>query len=155
MVISREDQTLNLKDGTQTVKCTDRLEIGEFEAPGPGEYDVAGVSAIVLPGLSSLATVISDGGTSILYLDRPVALDKESDDLANIDILVTRVNTAEELKGAQKVAKDLEPSGWALFGNLTYEEIAKELTLKGEPQEKWTVTAANLPEEGMEIVVLR
>lgn len=154
MVISRQDQTLSLKDGTQTVKCTDRLEIGEFEAPGPGEYDVAGVSAIVLPGFSSLATVISDGGTSILYLDRPVTLDKESDDLANIDILVTRVNTADELKGAQKVAKDLEPSGWALFGNLAYEQIAKELTLKGEPQEKWTVTAADLPEEGMEIVVL-
>ncbi|MFA6433007.1 MAG: hypothetical protein WCV82_04345 [Candidatus Paceibacterota bacterium] len=154
MVISRQDQTLSLKDGTQTVKCSDRLEIGEFSAPGPGEYDVAGISAIVLPGLSSLATVVSDGGLSILYLDRPVTLNKESDDLANIDVLVTRVNSASELKDAQKVAKDLEPSGWALFGTLTHDEIAKELTLNGDSQEKWTVTASSLPEEGMEIIDL-
>lgn len=154
MIISRQDQTLHLKDGTQTVKCSDRLEIGDFEAPGPGEYDVAGVSAIILPGLTSLAAVISDGGTSILYLDRPVAIDKESDDLASIDVLITRVNTAEELKEAQKVVKDLEPSGWAIFGSLLYADLAKELNLTTEPQDKWTVTTSSLPDEGMETVVL-
>ncbi len=154
MIISRQDQTLWLKDGTQAVKCTDRLEIGDFEAPGPGEYDVAGISAIDLPGLSSLAAVVSDGGISMLYLDRPVKLDKESDDLANIDILITRVNTDAELKEARQVAKDLEPTGWAIFGDLPYADIAKELTLTTEPQEKWTVSSSSLPEEGMETVVL-
>lgn len=154
MLISRQDQTLLIKDGTQTVKCTDRLEIGEFAAPGPGEYDVAGISAIVLPGLESLAAVVSDGGLAALYLDRPVTLDKESDDLANIDVLITRVNSLDELKEAQKVAKDLEPSGWAIFGNLTPDEIGKELTITGEPRDKWNVTLSNLPEEGMEIALL-
>lgn len=154
MTITRQDQTLVLKDGTQTVTCSDRVEVGGFVSPGPGEYDVSGVSAIILPGLPGLAAVIAMNSLSILYLDRPVEIDPESDDVANIDLIVTRVNSAKDLKEAQKTVKGLAPSGWLVFGSLPFEEVAKELSLTSQPLDKWNVTKSSLPEEGMLTEVL-
>lgn len=154
MTITRQDDTLLLKDGTITVKCADSVELGTFTAPGPGEYDVSGVSCIVLPQTEALATTITFDNLTVLYVDRPIKLDKDDEDLANIDVIVTRVATAEQLKAAQTLIKDFEPSGWAIFGTLPAADIAKELNLSTEPEEKWTVTAAGLPEEGMQTVVL-
>ncbi len=153
MIISRSDNTLKIKTATSTVRLNDSVELGDFAIPGPGEYDVAGISAIVFP--EKIKTVVLGiEGLQILYLDRPYEIDKDEESFANIDVVAVRVTSVDELKKAEQVAKDLEPSGLCLFGPIDSAEFTKELNLNNEPVESWKVQPGSLPDEGTEIVVL-
>jgi len=152
MHITRSDNTLQIKGGQSTVSLHDKVRLGTFEVPGPGEYDVAGTSAIVLPAPACTA-VLSVETVSILYLDRPYKIDPEKEDFANIDIVAIRLSEKDDIATAQQIIKDLEPRAYVLFG-LAATEIISTLKLTVEPTAKWTVTANSLPEEGTEAVVL-
>ncbi|GEM_PF-2577910 len=153
MKISRKDNTLIIKTADVSVELNDSIHIADFEVPGPGEYDVNGVSAIVLPEKISTA-VLGIEGLQVMYLDRPYEIDKDNENFSNIDVLAVRVTSKEELKLADKNAKDLEPSGLILFGSLPLEDFKKELSLSTDPVDKLNVVPTSLPEEGTDITVL-
>lgn len=152
MHISRSDNTLSIKGSQSIVALHNSVKLGTFEVPGPGEYDVAGTSAIVLAAPSCTA-VVSVETVSILYLDRPYKVDPESEEFSNVDIIAIRVSSAEDISVAQEVVKAFEPRAYILFG-LPASEIIETAKLTVEPIAKWTVTANSLPEEGTEPVVL-
>lgn len=152
MHISHSDNTLHIKGGPSIVALHNTVNLGTFEVPGPGEYDVAGTSAIVLPAPSCTA-ILRIETVSLLYLDRPYKIDPESEDFANIDVVIIRLTSPEDIPVAQQIIKDLEPRAYVLYG-LAASEIITTLKLTVEPTSKWTVTANSLPEEGMEAVVL-
>lgn len=152
MHITHSDDTLHIKGGPSVVSLHNSVRLGTFEVPGPGEYDVAGTSAIVLPAPSCTA-VLSVETVSILYLDHPYKIDPEREDFANIDVVAIRLTAPDDIAVAQEVIKDLEPRAYVLFG-LPAAEIITTLKLTVEPVAKWTVTANSLPEEGTEAVVL-
>lgn len=152
MHITRSDNTLQIKASQASVSLHNAVRLGTFEVPGPGEYDVEGVSAIVMPAQSCTA-IVSLETVSILYLDHPYKVDPEDEDFANVDVVAIRVSTAEEIAVAQQVIKDLEPRAYVLFG-MPAAEIIDVAKLTLEPTVKWTVSANSLPEEGTEAVVL-
>jgi len=153
MKIHRKDNTLLIKTSEVSVKLNDSLQIADFEIPGPGEYDVQGVSAIVLAEKIRTA-ILGIEGLQFLYIDRPYKVDKDDENFANIDVLAVRVADKDELKLAEQAAKDLEPSGLILFGSLPVAEFQKELNLTTETIDKLNITANNLPEEGTDITIL-
>jgi len=153
MKINRSDNTLIIKSGEVTVKLNDSIHIADFAIPGPGEYDVQGVSAIVLPEKIRTA-VLGIEGLQLMYIDRPYEIDKDEENFANIDVLTVRVTSKDELKLAEQAAKDLEPSGLVLFGSLPIADFQKELNLTTEALDKLSITASNLPEEGTDITIL-
>lgn len=152
MHITRSDNTLQIKGAQSIVALHDTVRLGTFDVPGPGEYDVAGTSAIVLSAPSCTA-ILRVETVSILYLDRPYKLDPEREDFTNIDVVAIRVSQKDDISITQQIIKDLEPRAYVLYG-LDAAEIIGELKLTVEPTAKWTVTANSLPEEGTEAIVL-
>lgn len=154
MIFQRSDNTLKIKTASTLVRLNDSVELGEFVAPGPGEYDVNGIGAIVLP-VATRTVVLNIEGLQVLYLDHPYEIDKDDEDFSNIDVVAIRISSVEQLKLAEQLAKDLEPSGLCLFGSLPSADYTKELSLNSEPVESWKVQAGTLPDEGTDIVVLK
>lgn len=153
MNIQRQDDTLIIKSGSTIVNLHESAAIGTFALPGPGEYDVDGVSAIVLP--NDICTIVLRVETvSLLYLDRPYELDSDNENLANIDAVAIRVSKPDDFDAAQQVIKQLEPRAYVLFG-LPAEQIVDGSKLTVEPVDKWSITANSLPEEGIETAVLK
>lgn len=153
MTVTRSDNTLSIKTKDALIKLNDSVMIGDFHTPGPGEYDVSGIGALVLP-TKIKTTVFSAEGLSILYLDRPYKIDKDDDNFANIDVVAVRVADKKELSEAEQVSKDLEPRGMIYFGSMPAAEIISELKLSSEPQDKLAISETTLPEEGTDITVL-
>ncbi len=144
MEISKVKGDFRFKGKQTPVVISDgAVTVGDFVVPGPGEYEVAGVTVI---GLSGKVSRINLDNVSVLYQERPLS-QEEKNVVGSVNILITPANVAPD---AQIEAAYIIPFG-------TSEDVAK--FAKGLGAENMTaqaklVTSADKLPETTTVVVL-
>ncbi len=105
-----------LKTKTATVVLNDVFRINEFEAPGPGEYEVSEVFAEVGPNVTHLH--IEDMIVAAFSKTQRAVTPEELENLENVDIMLVTFggNVKEELEKITKLIGSVEPRVVVLCG---------------------------------------
>jgi hypothetical protein len=130
------------KKATVTIDST-RLAIGDFTLAGPGEYEVAGVDVIALPG-GVFRLNLDD--ILIGFLARKLT-DAEKTQVGTVNILLTPATTSLDTS--------LEPAYVLPFGpKEDLDKFLKEVGAEGiVPQPKLVTSADKLPETTTVVVL--
>ena len=161
MIIHWEgEKNFSIKTKTLTAKIGQKIQLGELEITGPGEYEVGGVQ---IETIDDIIEVYAEG-ICIGHIQKGRVLsDSDLEKLNGIDILLIGVGGGEfsETKTALQVIAQIEPtivipmysqnppaSGAGLA------EFAKEEGVATEGREELKISKAELPSEERQVVVL-
>jgi len=144
-------------DGKFKIKCKEgiietgeHIKINNFEITGPGEYEVAGLSVEMLPGIG----MIYAEDMNIVYFAKDTLTESELEKVENTDILMIPVDEKMTAKSALEIANKIEPK---IIIPMYYKSIDEFTKLEGISPEKLPelkVSKNILPEEERKVVVL-
>lgn len=143
-----------IKSNTGTIFTGEKLKINDFSIEGPGEYEVAGITAENIHGI----TIFHAEDIDIAYLNKrkEVLNDQETELISGMDILLIPVGGGEvfEPKEALEVINQVEPK---LVIPMYYQDISGFLKLEGIESQQLDylkVNKTNLPEDKRQIIIL-
>lgn len=144
--------SVQLKTRNETVSLGDAVLVNQYEIPGMGEYDVAGIQCEAYGLSTGIAYFIRLEDLLVAYLSEPNAEIEKLDDASGVNILVVDLrsdDTADKLKG---IIKSLEPSYVVLRGAGATEAVRTGLGLPTEQITSFKASRTALPLEGTTIL---
>lgn len=142
-----------VKTKTMTAKIGEKIQLGDLEITGPGEYEVGGVQIEVVDGIIEVFTE----GICIGHIQKAKVLSEtELEKLNGIDVLLIGIGGGDftETKTALQVIGQIDPSIVAPMYENNLEEFAKEEGITTEGKDELKISKADLPVEGRQVVVL-
>ena len=158
-----------IKTKGQTIKVGAEIALGTFKIQSPGEYESSGVQVEVIDGTIE---ILSEKMTIAWIKKAKILSDQELEKLNGIDVLLLGVGGGEftDTKTAIGVVNQIEPkvvipmysgnppAGSPRFGEAGgeagLESFTKEEGVKGEGQEQFKFSPADLPSDERKIVIL-
>lgn len=143
------DFKIKAKEGT--ILTGDKITINDFVISGPGEYEVAGISAEQIDGIF----VFRAEEMTLTYLKRKNILnDQELEKVKDTDILFVPVSEIMEPKTALEVANQIEPRILIPMFYKSLSEFQKIEGISPKIMDQLKISKNLLPEEEREVVAL-
>lgn len=130
------------------------LEVNDFKITRSGEYEISGISAEIIDGIS----ILKMEGISIAHLGKRKSSlnDSEKEKLTGLDILFIPIGGGEVMgaKEALEVVSVLEPKVIIPMAYSDLSEFCKQEGLCSEPVESYKVVKNSLPQEERQVVII-
>lgn len=156
MIIKKLSQNeWEIKAKNSTIKLDDGIQVGEYQIPGTGEYEVAGVEVEVTDGITSI--ICEDLSIVFLTENKKALTEIELKKLSNVHILFLPVagKNTMSVKDANATINEMEPS---IIIPIYYDNLAEFSKLAGAKTETLTqlkIAKNTLPqEEERKIIIL-
>ena len=143
-----------LKGRSNSVVLGKSIRLGEYEVPGMGEYDVAGVPCKVQNLTQGTVGFIQFESLQFTYLSQVDASISKIDEAVDTDVLVVDVRSDDEPNQLKPILKLLEPSYLVLTGSGNTESFQKALGLPVAQGASHKVIKSGLPEEGTTLLTV-
>lgn len=154
MQIKATETGCSIKTKDAVIMVDGQMKIGERVLPGPGEYEVSGVFAEVLPDVA----VFHAEEMNIAYLGhgKKKLEDREQEALEAVDVLLVAADSdaKDELKAITDLANEIEPRILVLTGVKDPGVFAKVEGQAPTSLDTLKVTRADLPEEERLVYIL-
>jgi len=151
---ARSDGAIELKTKTAVIVLDDIFTINEFEAPGPGEYEVSEVFSEVRDHVTHLH---AEGIIVAAFnqTQREITA-QQLEDLENVDIMLVTFGpaTKEELEKIGKLIGSVEPRVVVLAGIQDAGTVEKIEGQVPEKVESLKLTDRDLPDDEQKVYLL-
>jgi len=151
--------TINFKGGgVFEIKCKEgtivtgeKIKINNFELPGPGEYEVGGISAEHVDGIF----IFSAEDMNFVYLSRKKILNNtELEKVEGTDILFLPVGKIIDIKNALELANQIGPKIVVPMYYDSIDELKKIEGITPEILDQLKISKNILPQEERKIIAL-
>jgi hypothetical protein len=153
MVISYlGNDKVSIKTKTEPITIGNGVQIGQFQIPGAGEYDVAAIQCEAQHLDKSTVYFLRTEDLTIAFLTDVDSSMTKVDDASNTDVLVVDLRSdavAGELKSVLKV---VEPSYLLLIGSTPDASFIETLGLPPYESSVLKLTRSGLPLEGTQLI---
>lgn len=140
---------IKCKEGT--IATGEKMKINDFEASGPGEYEVKGISLEVIDGIN----IFQAEEMTLTYLSRKTSLDdKELEKVKDTDILFIPVSEIMEAKTSLEIINQIEPRIVIPMFFESLDEFQKIEGISPKIMDQLKISKNLLPEEEREVIAL-
>ena len=140
--------TVVLKGKSNTISLGNTIRLGEYQVPGMGEYDVAGIPCKVQNLEQGSVAFVQLEGIQFTFLSQIDPGITKLDDATDTEVLVVDVRSDDQASQLKSILKVLEPAFLALIGSGNTEAFRKALGLPISQGASTKIIKSGLPEEG-------
>lgn len=146
-------ENFSIKTKANMVKIGSKIQLGDLEISGPGEYEVGGTQVELINGVIQ---VYAEGMTLSHIKKGKIFSDEELEKLNGIDILLVGIGGGNftETKTALAIINQTDPKIVIPMHHGNLQEFAKEEGVASKSQAELKIFKADLPQEERQVIVL-
>lgn len=136
MTFKTKNKVLVAQTKTSTIEFGDKIKVGDFEVPGPGEFEIDNI--LVSSKEENIYSIYADGAHVVFWraLNGQPHIDEQ---LGDIDALVLELGEKTTIKDVTATINNLEPNDIVLSRPDKKDELIKAEGLPTKELESWKI----------------
>ena len=136
MIFKTKNKTLIAQTKNSTIEFGEKIKVGEFEVPGPGEFEIENI--LISSEEENMYSIYADGAHVVFWraLNGQPHID---DQLGDIDALVLELGETTTIKDVAATINNLEPNDVVLSKPDKKDELIKAEGLPTKLVDSWKI----------------